>query len=796
MPAGDWWLRLSSPVVGMAEFVAVDEIKVLQPWVSLRLWWLFVVVDLMELEVIEGIKRGSGGQGRGESGFLACAVIVVAVMVCAVIDSGGSDALMKTAESSISHAATPNQVTTDVDSIGIVGYGFGLVENRRDAIETKSIELSQELAGTSNEIPLCQRLLAALISEEGNEEPCCSGNEDIKFDVFSSEMDTDVESASFNLRLLESFEFAGHDTFGGYRKTDNGRSCNEMERSLSNNDIISMSGTGLTSSFDLSQHRLLPDQAMMPAIALSEYQYSNLSINDRLLLELQSIGLYPDPVPDLTQSGDDDISGDINRLEENYHEQVSRKKGLLGKLLWSASETNELQEKEFERRALDKLVGMAYQKYMSCWGPNASGGKSASSKMAKQAALAFVKRTLARCQEYEETGKSCFSEPLFKEMFLARSSNLTDAQPVDLSTDGESGKPYVNTSGCSMEIRVSGTQQSPSLNNMDVYSSDALLSMNRSSEQAMSNEDAWSNRVKKRELLLDDVIGGTVGTSPGVPSSIGTSIPSSTKGKRSERDREGKGNNREGLSRNGTTKLGRPVSGNLKGERKSKAKPKQKTAQLSASGNGLLGKVQEQPMTTLSSKPKSSEVTTSVSIKKKDKSNLDVLDNHEAIDFSALQMDDIGVPDDLDGQGQDLGSWLNIEEDGLQDDDFMGLEIPMDDLSDLNMMYLIHSIQFLAITSCITSCGESGLVKQTEISLVEKKGRSSERGSSNTQPHPHFIGGFWEDVCKRHQLICYGPLPRVLRKEMDRDNDCHFSGMEPDGALEKSKELDVDRPSH
>ncbi|KAK3004293.1 hypothetical protein RJ639_019676, partial [Escallonia herrerae] len=756
----DWWLRLNSPVVGMAEFVSWMKSKYCSHGFHCGYGGLFVVVDLMELE-----------------------------------------------ESFISHAATPNQVTTDVDSIGNVGYGFGLAENRRDAIETKSFELSQELAGTSNEIPLCQRLLAALISEEGNEEPCCSGNEDIKFDVFSSEMDTDVESASFNVRLLESFEFAGHDTFGGYRKTDNGRSCNEMEHSLSNNDIISMSGTGLTSSFDLSQHRLLPDQAMMPAIALSEYQYSNLSINDRLLLELQSIGLYPDPVPDLTQSGDDDISGDINRLEENYHEQVSRKKGLLGKLLWYTSETNELQEKEFECRALDKLVGMAYQKYMSCWGPNASGGKSASSKMAKQAALAFVKRTLARCQEYEETGKSCFSEPLFKEMFLTRSSNLTDAQPVDLSTNGESGKPYVNTSGCSMEIRVSGNQQSPSLNNMDVYSSHALLSINRSSEQAMSNEDAWSNRVKKRELLLDDVIGGTVGTSPGVPSSIGTSIPSSTKGKRSERDREGKGNNREGLSRNGTTKLGRPVAGNLKGERKSKAKPKQKTTQLSASGNGLLGKVQEQPMTTLSSKPKSSEVTTSGSIKKKDEFNHDVFDNHEAIDFSALQMDDLGVPDDLDGQGQDLGSWLNIEDDGLHDDGFMGLEIPMDDLSDLNMMAWLRkkggpANEGLALLSLIRTSLE-GLLYLTlmamyylpRFSMEVSDVYASEQGFRSATCFLFSRNLFL--YCHNLDVITHSSLlVRISNREMDCDNNCRFSGMEPDGALEKSKELDVDRPPH
>lgn len=100
-----------------------------------------------------------------------------------------------------------------------------------------------------------------------------------------------------------------------------------------------------------------------------------------------------------------------------------------------------------------KLILFIWQ---SCWGPNAPGGKSASSKIAKQAALAFVKRTLERCQQFELTGKSCFSEPLFREMFLSRLSQFSDAQQIDASTDGESGKLYINASGCSIEGRISG----------------------------------------------------------------------------------------------------------------------------------------------------------------------------------------------------------------------------------------------------------------------------------------------------------------------------------------------------
>lgn len=64
-------------------------------------------------------------------------------------------------------------------------------------------------------------------------------------------------------------------------------------------------------------------------------------------------------------------------------------------------------------------------------------------------------------------------------------------------------------------------------------------------------------------------------------------------------------------------------------------------------------------------------------------------EEEEPIDFSNLQFHDLdlelSVSNDLGGH-QDLGSWLNIDEDGLQDHDYMGLEIPMDDLSDLNMM--------------------------------------------------------------------------------------------------------------
>lgn len=223
-----------------------------------------------------------------------------------------------------------------------------------------------------------------------------------------------------------------------------------------------------------------------------------------------------------------------------------------------------------------------------------------------------------------------------------------------------------------------GAQQSPSSNNQNVYSSEVFPSKNMGSEQVNVKEESWSNRVKRREVLLDNV-GGIISTG------LGGSLPCSAKGKRSERDREGKGNIREAFSRNGTTKISRTLSGSAKGDRKSKARPKQKTAHLSASVNGSLGTMGEQAKGMF----KSSENSRSNFGKDKSDHTTDMLE--EPIDLSGLQlpdMDDLGVTDDLGGHGEDLGSWfMNIEDDGLHDNDCIGgLGIPMDDLTELNMM--------------------------------------------------------------------------------------------------------------
>ncbi|KAM3270326.1 putative protein isoform X1 [Capsicum chacoense] len=563
--------------------------------------------------------------------------------------------------------AAPAAVPFDADTSSLIS-GIGLNEVGGQTNETQSFDLISEhlVSGKSKlkGISLYQRMMAALVPEE----LYCNRKEDLNSNVNRSgfEMEMESESEASCAQMLYRSDASQYFASNGFRINSNGCSVDNLDYIKADN-VTSALEVGSFSSYDQSQNGLLPEQRIVPGFVCSDYQYDEMSIDERLLLEIHYVGIYPDLESDLAEIGNEEINAEICKLQEKHQEMVSKKRRMLGKLLYSSSEMTEFQEKEFEQRALDKLVAMAYEKYMSCWGPNVHGMKSASGKMAKQAALAFVKRTLHRCQEFEEIRKSCFSESLYKEMFLSGISRLSNGQ-TDSNTDGEAGKSYISTSVCSGEARVSalGAQQSPSLNQ------DISCEANLPSEVS---------RVKRREL--DDVLGTTT---VGVSSGIGGSLLSSAKGKRSERDREGKGNGREALSRNGTTKIGRLASSNVKGERKPKTKAKQKTAQLSTSVNGFFGRVSE-PKLPGSSIAKSSGISATGTGNAKTDCNLEDLE--DPIDLSGLQlpeMDVLGVPDDLGGQGQDIGSWLNIDDDGLQDHDFLGLEIPMDDLSDLNMM--------------------------------------------------------------------------------------------------------------
>lgn len=180
---------------------------------------------------------------------------------------------------------TPTQVHSSVDFT--VSNGFGLNEYERRSGE---FPLEQVVSGTGDAyvIPLCQRLIAALISEED----CGNGSEDLKVDVYGPEFDLDgeLESNSLDHQSLVSFQVARHAAFNGYRITG------KPENDEPETDMISIPDKSMNSNFGRSVNGLLSDQALMPNRTLTEFQYADMQLNEKILLEIQSIGIYPEQV--------------------------------------------------------------------------------------------------------------------------------------------------------------------------------------------------------------------------------------------------------------------------------------------------------------------------------------------------------------------------------------------------------------------------------------------------------------------------------------------------------------------
>ncbi|WZZ76402.1 hypothetical protein YC2023_087772 [Brassica napus] len=468
--------------------------------------------------------------------------------------------------------------------------------------------------------PLYQRLLSALISEDS-----ASVNEDLQFDGFGA----DAES---------EFSALNHVEFNGYR-------CDKLEFDELDDDVSVIPLKGGNSS----PHNVNGTFTDHLSADFSDIQYETLGIDEKIYLEAQSIGICLEPMANISNVEDEGIVDEIKTLEEAVYEVGSKKKEILNRLLTPALEMKELQEKEFDRLGYEKLIEMAYEKSKASRRHHSASGKSSANKISKQAAFAFTKRTLGRCRQFEETGKSCFSESTFKNILVAGLTQIED-NPTDKEDILSASTQLGSQPSSSLALRIK--------QNTENYTDSSEHTLREGKDETM-----WLNRTKERELLLDDV--------------CGTPLSSSTKGKRSDRDRDGKG--QASSSRGGgTKKIGRPaLSNNAKGERKSKTKPRLKTTPMFSSPSVS---ILEQNRTS-SSKPTDSNNS--------EYSNLETLDETEPLDLSGLQIPDgLGGPDDFDAQAGDLSSWLNIDDDALQDNDIdlLGLQIPMDDLSDLKMM--------------------------------------------------------------------------------------------------------------
>ncbi|GMI97254.1 SAGA complex subunit 1 [Hibiscus trionum] len=498
--------------------------------------------------------------------------------------------------------------------------------------------------------PLYQRVLSALIEEDESEEiyhrneaknmslhyasddsHCGSCNlMDVEFrDRMESEVESNTDFQSQKNSLLDRMSGDVSVASNTFRNCSMSNSLHSSERWLGDDDLSHMDVGPVSEicSTDLGQ---LQHKEINVSEGSFDCQYQLMCMDDKLLLELNSIGIYPESLPDLAE-GEEAINQNVVELNECLYEQVQQKKKRLGKIDKAIENGRDEERRDIEHVAMDQLIEMAYRRRLACRRSNSS--KSAVRKVSKQVALAFVKRTVDRCRKFEQTGNSCFSEPALQDIMFSVPPCSNEAKSVDCIGSGTASNICNETSNHQAEARGSGVVSS-------------TYERNDSSE---TKYGSMLNKGRKREVLIDDVVVGSA--SSRVTSTLDGNVGGLN----------GREQSRENL-RNTSSKDER------------KAKAKQKHSHLSNSGNGFNARLTEPLKPTDKIHPNSTKET------------------DEPMDFANLQlneldtMEELGDPNELGGP-QDLSSWLNFDEDGLQDHDSIGLEIPMDDLSELKFAF-------------------------------------------------------------------------------------------------------------
>ncbi|XP_054790449.1 uncharacterized protein LOC129295879 isoform X1 [Prosopis cineraria] len=536
-------------------------------------------------------------------------------------------------------------------------------------------------SGENKDAPLYQRVLAAIVLED--------------------QVDETDDSLDIEHKSLIGAEFESHSVSSPQVRTQCASDVSYCNGNITFTNGLNIHEQELDDVLQVHQGLLHSDTALFPKLSKNgcggllaanldsshslsfNCQFEKMSLDDKILLELQSIGLYPEAVPDLTDGDSEPIDQDIIHLQKCLDQQVCKKREDLMKLIQEMEKVREMEQRALEPVAMEKLVELAYKKKLATRGSSAA--RNGLPKVSKQVALAFMKRTLARCRKFEDAGRSCFMDPALKDILFAVPAHDNYAGSVAAINLPQS-------QNCEGEAVLSGFipfREQYGLDNDQIGTSPVGVfeNLNQLSDHDFARTGPILNRGKKKELLLDDV--GATASLRSAPI-LGSSFMGGAKGKRSERERD-----KDPSGRNPVAKTGRLSAGCSRGERKTKAKPKQKTAQLSASVNGSLGKLPENTDSENQFASGSGEVNDNGNARKckiesvshGHTSNNLSMEPGANIDFTSLHEFDsieLGVDNELN-EHQDLGSWLNIEEENLQDHDAVGLDIPMDDLSELNM---------------------------------------------------------------------------------------------------------------
>ncbi|WZY80932.1 hypothetical protein YC2023_027316 [Brassica napus] len=335
--------------------------------------------------------------------------------------------------------------------------------------------------------PLYKRVLSALIEEDDGEEVVqFNGGKNLSLHYASDDshsgsctyidtefrerdrMEFEVESSGdFQTPkscLFDRFSNERSVVYNPFRNGSMSTSVHSNEQWIGD-DYVSHSDAALGGeAYSNSLGQLQARDVNIPNFPVSDTQYQLMSLDERLLLELQSIGVFPEAMPDLAE---ETMSTDVMELKEGIYQQIRNKKKKLEKLNVTIQKGKDDEKRKIEQLAMDQLVETAHKKRMASRGNKAFKAH----KVTRQAASAFIRRTLARCRKFEETGLSCFADPALQDILFSSPSN--DAKS---SENGGSGT-------------ASNTLNEPSNHQAEAKGSGAVSS------------------TKRREALVDDVIG-------------------------------------------------------------------------------------------------------------------------------------------------------------------------------------------------------------------------------------------------------------------------------------------------
>lgn len=499
--------------------------------------------------------------------------------------------------------------------------GKSFCSNDESGSISEVVNVGRKLDGVPS---LYERLVSALIDEdeidefyhqdEGRNTSFQSVSDDSHCGSCIDESEVDFQAQkSCILDRLSCNRSASSNTHSSNRSVSSSLCNNEQWQADDGLSSFDVGNTSRISHSDPYVPILSPANVVGGSITDSQYQV--MSLDDRLILELQSIGIYLDNMPQLTEK-ENGLNQEIAELQRSLLQNVGEVKKCLGKIEKEIESSRDSEMRAIEQRAMDDLIVMAYKKLATSRNGNSSRGMAR--RVPKEVALAFGSRALDRCHKFEQTGSSCFLEPPFKDVLFSTTVRSKETDSIKVSGPGAVTKAY------------------PASFNPKAETGSSAFS------NAGKNEH--HNWGRPREALVNNLVGNGIMTKGETFTSSSTII-----------ERKAKSRPKQKTDSSSTN-------------------PKQKTDSSSTTGNRIHPVRRGQSSS-------------------RNQGNQHPKEVKETVDFGNLPLNeldsiDLGMTNDGLGGAQDLSSWLNFEEDGSFDhnDSSMGLEIPMDDLSDLQML--------------------------------------------------------------------------------------------------------------